>query len=337
MVKIGVTIARKSQYITEKVKSSLSLHGISYEIVKGAGRRVQELDFLMIVGTDRDFLEALQGIKSPPIIVAVSPPGYYGFLCSIPWEKLEEVLEKISSGSFDSQKLMRLKGIVDGKKNIYGINDVAIFPSRSATTMEYTLAIDSEVIWRDLADGLIFSTPIGSTAYALSAGGSVILPNAEVFQIVPVNSTNPARRSLIVSKDSKAEVKDFSSKCSIEAIADGVRRIKVEEEVEIFVDPEPLEVVKIGRGVGEFAKRKLSSPEELTDLPPSAKFVYKMLEMEGPMTLKEIVERTSLPERTVRYILPELMKKGLVERFSDLRDPRRYIYRIKRGKVEPSS
>ena len=299
--------------------------GAGLDVVKGLDA---SCDVLAIVGTDRDVLHALQSIERPPLILTIAPPGYTGFLTHVSWDSALEALTRVSSGGYEVRELARVEAIVDGERIVRALNEIAVFPQRSAITMEYTLRIDGEPLWRDIADGVIVSTPLGSTAYALSAGGPIVLLNAEVFVIVPVNSVEPSRRPVVVAQRSTIALEDLASRYPIEAVADGVARIRVEERIE-FRCGDRIRFIEVEGGATSLAKKKLGTYKELQSLPPSAKFVYKMLEIEGPMTVKDLALKTLLPERTVRYALNILMDRGLVEKVVDPRDPRRHIYRIK--------
>jgi len=288
----------------------------------------RDSDVILVIGTDRDALEALQRVWSKPLAL-VSPPGYAGYIASTQWDELPRLFESLSKGAVKVRELVQLHAIVDGSTQLFAVNEIAVFPQRSATTMEYSLYVDSDLIWRDVSDGIIIATPLGSTAYALSAGGPIVLLNAEVFIVVPVNSVEPRRRPLVVSQNSII-VRDVASRCPIEAIADGITRIRVEENV-IVKKGRIVKILALDYKDTVLAKKKLGVFEELHNLPPSAKFVYKMLELEGPMTVRELSLKTLLPERTVRYALSLLIEKGIVEKIADPRDPRRIIYRIREG------
>ncbi len=282
----------------------------------------------MIIGTDRDVLTILQSLDNPPPIMTAAPPGYSGYLTHVSWDSLFEALTKIASKEYKVRKVVRVQASIDGRREVKAINEIAVFPQRSAITMEYTLKIDGEALWRDVADGVIVSTPLGSTAYALSAGGPIVLLNADVFLVVPVNSIEPSRRPVVVPQSSVISLEDIASRCPVEAIADGISRIRIEDRIE-FRKGDTIEFVEVEGGATSIAKKKLGTYQELQSLPPSAKFVYRMLEIEGPMSVKDLAAKTLLPERTVRYALNILLEKGLIDRIVDPRDPRRHIYRVK--------
>ncbi|WP_243674867.1 hypothetical protein [Vulcanisaeta distributa] len=134
------------------------------------------------------------------------------FLNSVDITNLDKALTTIVDGNYDIEEILRLSVNIKGKKLPYAINEVAIFPARSAMTLEYSLYVNNEYLWHDVADGLIISTPTGSTAYAMSAGGPLIHSRAQVIEIVPVNSTNLARVPVIVPSDSVIMIRDLISR-----------------------------------------------------------------------------------------------------------------------------
>ncbi len=206
------------------------------------------------------------------------------------------------------------------------MNEIAIFPLRSTSLMSYELLIDEELIWRDRAYGILVSTPLGSTAYALSAGGIVILEDANVMEIVPVNSLEPSKRPIIVPDYSIIEIKGLASRYPCEAIADGCKRVRVKNSIIVKKSDKPLNIIRIASkpSVKKTLREKLL--HNLVNMPPSVKFVLKMLQLNGPMSARELAEATLLPERTVRYALSELVKTRLVRKIINLRDARQIYY-----------
>ena len=269
--------------------------------------RIQEFDFVGVLGTDRfilNMLRKLAGIDKPIVTV-----GYgVGYLNTIDVSQLGELGNILSSGSYTVESLptLRLEG------GDVAINDVVIAPVRSASLMNYTLTINGDFVWRDESDGLIISTPIGSTAYALSAGGVLLYGSLRAFEIVPVNSTNIARVPIVVPDDVKITVSDIVSKYRVEAILDGSLRYLVVNRVVVTRGPD-IRLVKTTSPTALQRYRKILE-SIVSELPPSAKLILKVLEYEGALTPKEIIEKTMLPQRTVRASLRILVEKGLVRK-----------------------
>ncbi|AEB95087.1 MAG: NAD(+)/NADH kinase [Metallosphaera sp.] len=313
------SVSLRAEEVGEKVKDKAERVLSSYNVKV----REEGYDAIMIIGTDSYLLHILQNMRTEAPIFHVSPPSYNTFYSSVDWEELDLGVRKISRGEYHVDHFTRLKVALD--REIYSLNEVAIFPSRSATLMEYSLYVDDEMLWKDRADGVIVSTPAGSTAYAFSAGGPMVIRGAKVFIAVPVNSLNPMRRSLVISDDSKLVIEP-SSVTSIEAVIDGISRIKVKNRI-LIEKGTPAPFIRLFKKLGENIERKAKLSIE-QGIPPSAKFVLKMLQIYGEASIKELLERTGLPERTIRYALSVLVKEGIVKRVTNPRNLQQRIYKV---------
>ncbi|QOJ78698.1 NAD(+)/NADH kinase [Infirmifilum lucidum] len=301
-----------------------------YSVSASVLERIEEAQakFVVILGLDREILQALHSLPYETTVLPVAPPSYTGYIALTPMDKCAQVLELLERGRVTPLRLPVLSAFVDGTKTVRAVNEVAVFPRRSATLLEYDLEVNGDFLWHDTSDGLIVATPLGSTAYALSAGGPVVLLDAEALVIISVNSVEPGRRPVVAHLRSSIRVGGVSSRTSVEVIADGVERVEVEEEVRIGVAGYLNMVVAEDRGTA-LAKRKFTY-EELRELPPSAKFVLKVLEDEGELGISEIIDLTGLPERTVRHALALLSSRGFIEKLEDPVNPKRILYRVSR-------
>jgi NAD+ kinase len=194
--------------------------------------------------------------------------------------------------------------------------------------MEYNLSVDDEVVWRDYGDGVIISTPNGSTAYSMSAGGPMILQRTPVFAIVSINSLDVTRRPVVVSEASRIKIGEVSSDYGCVVVVDGTYRIKVKDTVEAnkwFTSARLVRLPETSKAMDKMV-RKVRLAEDLLKMPPSAKLILKTLEHEGPLTRRDLAKRTMLPDRTARMALALLAQRGLIKRKPLLRDPRHKLY-----------
>jgi NAD+ kinase len=307
----------------EKRALSKVLSALKRKKIKLA-KRTQECDFLLVIGGTDLMLKTLARMKEVKPVLGVSIYGP-GFLCEARIENLDRAFERISFGEYKVEEVTRI--YCSNLDLPPALNDIVVSPTKSATLMKYSLKVNGELIWKDRADGLIISTPTGSTAYALSAGGPVVAGDAKVLLIVPMNSLNQSIRPLVIGEDSKIEILDIESKYPCEVIIDGQFRGRVRERVRV-AKASPALFIKFEK---EFAKlmkkleRKMDILESIS-LSPSAKFVYKTLLHFGEMTQKEIEKECMLPRRTIRNALNQLLAKGLIEKSVNLRDIRQNIY-----------
>ncbi len=328
-MKVLLLYNRELREILDKVESALKISGIEYTISQDYAKS-GDYDYVIVVGEDRDVLKTFiqMGLDTIPIL-GVSITGTKGFLTNLSLDEFQRALSSLKKGDFSTRKIDRLSVQAD-KVNSYAINEVAIFPSKSATLMEYTLYVDGEFMWRDYSDGVIVATPYGSTAYSMSAGGPIIHPNAKVFSIVSVNSVDPTRRPLVVPNSSKIELREITGRFHPEVIVDGCLRSKIRGDVIIKKARKPALLITFDRDeLSEKMRRKIEFAKELQTLPPSAKLILTVLKYEKKLSLKEIIRKTMLPRRTVSYAIKLLLEKGLIKESKVLlRDAREKIYEV---------
>jgi NAD+ kinase len=320
----------KFENMHEIIKHKASKLNVKIDVILQGNEIPEEKpDLVAIVGGDREFLKTVQSIKfvDVPIIglCDVNTPSFY---CEGSIENFDKVLLKIIDGDYILERALRLSVQIDGKNAPYALNDVCVFPVRSATLMEYTFSVNGKVLFRDYSDGVIIATPMGSSAYAMSAGGPLVLSGANVLVVVSVNSMDSARRPLVIPSDSIIEIYDMSSRYEREVIIDGVYREKVIDKVEIKTGL-PLSIVRFKMASERLRTiREIHRIEKLMRIPPSARLVLKSIEYEGPLSQIDIVKKTGLSSRTVRHALSILLKRGMVLKKPDVRDLRRSIYYI---------
>lgn len=324
----AASAGKGSQELIERVQEAVeSLGHEAGHLPKDRGR-VRDADLVLALGSDRDVLKAFQeyGDEGVPILGVNDATGT-AFLMDLSLDALEEGLRRVTQGEYRLEACQRLSVKVDESPLPSALNEVAIFPAKTAVLMEYKLAIDGEEVYRDYSDGVLVATPTGSSAYALSAGGPLILPQSRVFVVVSVNSMDVSRRPLVVPDSAILEFTDISARSDCEVVIDGLQRQRVEERVEIQGGPTGKLVRMDGGSPSRLeALRRVRSTEDLMKMPPSAKLVLKTIEYEGPMTAREIAAKTLLPPRTVRHAVAVLVENGLVARSPHLRDLRSDIF-----------
>ncbi|MCP8309590.1 MAG: NAD(+)/NADH kinase [archaeon] len=318
--------------VVNSIKKAVDEFGVKYKLVEDIiDQDLDASELVIVVGEDREVLQTFHKIgKAKVPVLGVNDSNESSFLTEISIKNFREAFKKLIDGEYKIEEATRLNVIVDDKELPPALNEVAVFSSKSATLIEYLLTVDKEVIWRDYSDGVMVSTSTGSTAYSMSAGGPMVLHDAEAFVIVSVNSLDVTRRPLIVSDKSYIRISEISSSHGCEVIVDGTYRVKVKEKVEAFKFPEPARFIRPLESSKAMEKmvKKVRLAEELLKMPPSAKLILKTLEYEGPLTQKDLAKKTMLPDRTTRLALALLIERGLVKRRSTLRDARQKVYHI---------
>ncbi len=323
----------KDSTILSQLVKSLEYSHIQTIMMDSSNQEIaKDVDLVLVPGGDRGILNYFHKVvvQSAPVL-GIYESNSTGFLAQTDVKGIELIKDALKSGNYEIREEERLAVKVDGKEMEPVLNDVAVFSNKSAILMEHFLRINNKDIWHDNSDGVIIATPIGSTAYAMSAGGPLVLQNSHVFVVVSVNSLDNTRRPLIVSDDSLIEIVDITSSHHCEVILDGTFRVKITDKLQCHKHEFPAKLVTLNNNYSatKIIEKKVKYAEDLLKMPPSAKLILKTLEYEGAMTQKDLINKTMLPERTIRLSLSHLLNRGYVKKKISLRDARQKIYELK--------
>ncbi|HEX8545639.1 MAG TPA: NAD kinase [Cytophagaceae bacterium] len=169
------------------------------------GAELLKPDFILSVGGDGTLLETVTFVKKKEIPILGINAGRLGFLATTPREKITESLDALFTGDFryDDRSLIRLESEEDIFNGLnFGLNEFTILKKDTSSMIVVHTYIDGEYLNSYWADGLIVSTPTGSTGYSLSCGGPLVLPQSNNFIIAPVSPHNLNVRPIIVSDNS---------------------------------------------------------------------------------------------------------------------------------------
>ena len=179
-----------------------------------------EMDIFLVLGGDGTFL-SISGIASKLGIPVIGVNlGRLGFLSEIEKENLKEDIDKLLAEDFKIQERMMLSAELNDGVSATALNDIIVARENSLLKiLEFDVYIDDEFLDHFKADGIIVSTPTGSTAYSLSAGGPIVDPSMDIMIITPICPHKMYSRTIIVSKDKKVTVKNCSSDDSVAIVA----------------------------------------------------------------------------------------------------------------------
>jgi NAD+ kinase len=164
-----------------------------------------DVDYVISMGGDGTFLKAAShvGAKGTPIIGVNM--GRLGFLADILPSEIEEAVDEIYQNKYTLESHTVIKIEADGEPiegNPYALNDIAILKRDNAAMITINTYVNDEYLVSYQADGLVISTPTGSTAYNLSNGGPIIVPRAGIISLTPVAPHSLSIRPIVISDDS---------------------------------------------------------------------------------------------------------------------------------------
>lgn len=168
------------------------------------------LDFVVVLGGDGTLLSTSRAVARAAIPVLGVNLGSLGFLTEVPLGELYDALEEVDQkrASVESRALVQCQLMREGNclLNYAALNDVIVNKSAIARLNNYDLYIDKVLVTEYKADGLIVSTPTGSTAYSMAAGGPILTPSVDAFVITPVSPHSLTHRPLVVRDSVEIEI-----------------------------------------------------------------------------------------------------------------------------------
>ena len=160
-----------------------------------------DVDFIVTVGGDGTLLSTVRKSFDYDIPILGIHAGNLGFLADISMDELDDFVQKIIKAQYriDERAILEATIIKDGKEvKMYAFNDIVLTRTRVSNMIHIQTLIDSKAFNTYHGDGVIVSTPTGSTAYNLSAGGPILFPMSNVFALTPICPHSLTQRPLVL-------------------------------------------------------------------------------------------------------------------------------------------
>jgi len=248
---IGVIVKRQDERLKKTLTSLLGYldtHGIEYLLdatVAQAGYRRKDTvsrktiatqsDLVMVVGGDGTLLSAARSLVEADVPLLGINIGRLGFLVDVSPEELPGQLNRILSGEYYEEKRVMLSGEVYRGEDLIAtgtaLNDVVLHARDSVQMIEFETLINGKLVHLQRADGIVISTPTGSTAYALSGGGPILHPDLDALVLVPICPHTLSSRPIAVTGDSEIIVRlSPHSSAHAQVAFDGQSNVDFEDE-----------------------------------------------------------------------------------------------------------
>lgn len=171
---------------------------------------ISEFECLLSIGGDGTLLDTVPIIGDSGVPVIGINAGRLGFISSITIDEFSDVLQSLKSGNFTCEDrsllLVETERKLFGKKN-FALNELTLHKKESSSMIKIHAYLDNEILNTYWADGLIISTPTGSTAYNLSCGGPIIVPGSENVVVTPIAPHNLTVRPVVISNTASLRIK----------------------------------------------------------------------------------------------------------------------------------
>lgn len=214
---VSDAVLRLALFLRERGCDVLIEQGTASATGIGAGFRIaafdeigEHADLAIVLGGDGTMLTAARRLASHAVPLAGVNQGRLGFLTDIPREEMFEHVGEILAGRARRDKRMLLDAeVIRGGERVFqttALNDAVVSKGEIGRLMEFELHLDGEFVYRQRSDGIILSTPTGSTAYAMSANGPILHPGVTGIALVPLCPHALTHRPITVSDDCQIEI-----------------------------------------------------------------------------------------------------------------------------------
>jgi NAD+ kinase len=213
---------------------------------------LDDIDALITLGGDGTLLRGARLLAGRSVPILGVNLGRLGFLTSCGSEDAEEALKLLATGTYVAEARMALAAsAVDQhggtRQQWFALNDFVLHKGGFARVIRLRVSIDGEPIGIYAADGVIISTPTGSTAYSLSAGGPVVVPTVESIIITPISAHMLAVRPLVVAPDAEVVLETIQNPAELIVTVDGQvgTNLGTGEKLVVSRAPNPVRIVRL--------------------------------------------------------------------------------------------
>lgn len=235
--------------VTNKVKDYIEAHGgtctcflSTLENAAYAAPKPEdilpEMECVMVFGGDGTLIRAASALVSSKLPLIGVNLGTLGYLCELEEKNIFLALDRLLEGNFEIEERMMLSGYgMKGGKRVAvqtALNDIVIHRSGALSVVNLIVYVNGEYLNTFSGDGIIISTPTGSTGYNMSAGGPIVDPKAEMILLTPINAHNFNSRSIVISSEDEVMVEI------------GERRSQKDEIVKVSFDGDNAAKLEVG-------------------------------------------------------------------------------------------
>jgi NAD+ kinase len=237
---VGQLNAKKVDFLLEERAARLVLEK-GYRIESDNIAVEQECyrsgDMLVAFGGDGTILAAARAVGTAGTPILGINLGKLGFLAEVAPSEIAEAVEDIVRGRYSVEQRLVLQGTSPQlpRRTLHAVNDIVVDKGRSSRMIELHTKIDGAFAVTYRGDGLILSTPTGSTAYALSNGGPIVIPTSSVFGLTPISPHSLSGRPLVVPDTSVVSIVVESADEEVLVSADGQEEALVKAPIEIVI------------------------------------------------------------------------------------------------------
>ncbi len=210
---------------------------------------INQIDFRISLGGDGTILRLIHRhphLQAPLLGINL---GSLGFLADIPLDDIFPSLQDLVDGHYTIQKRMMMEGFTSKGNSCFAVNEVVVHRAQNPCLIDLAIYVDSRYVNTFSADGIIISTPSGSTAYSLAAGGPILTPELDAFVITPICPHTISNRPIVLMPKREIQIKYLSAYLPVEISYDGISSftLATQETFNVLVSQRRFQLVTLMR------------------------------------------------------------------------------------------
>jgi NAD+ kinase len=183
-----------------------------------------EIDFLISMGGDGTILNLVHKYPKLHAPILGINLGSLGFLADVPIAQVYPALQDLIDGNYTVESRIMMDGKTSGNQACFAVNEIVIHRSQNPSLVDLVIHVDGKYLNTFSADGMIISTPTGSTAYSLAAGGPILSPELNAFVITPISPHTISNRPIVLMPKNNIKIQSLSSPNPVEVNFDGIAK-----------------------------------------------------------------------------------------------------------------
>jgi NAD+ kinase len=197
----------------------------------------KEISILISLGGDGTILRLVHHFPHLDAPILGINLGHVGFMADVPRREMRSSLRKLLEGAYQVEERMMMEGVTQQGAYCFAVNEMVIHRSHNPSLIDLSIHVDGTYLNTFSADGIIFATPTGSTAYSLASGGPILSPDLEAIVITPICPHTISNRPIVLMPKEKIEVQYLSSYLPVEISHDGFSHFSLATHETFTISP----------------------------------------------------------------------------------------------------
>lgn len=188
----------------------------------------EEIKFLISMGGDGTILRLVHKYAHLDAAIVGINLGHLGFMADIPISEIYPSLQDIINGAYKIEERVMIEGQTLQGETCFAVNDIVVHRAKNPSLIEIAIHVDGLYLNTFEADGIIISTPNGSTAYSMAAGGPILSPDLDALVLTPISPHTISNRPIVLTANQEIQIQYLSEYEPVEIRADGLTLLPLE-------------------------------------------------------------------------------------------------------------